>query len=159
MPIFLLAAAAMLLFTACTFPPPCADGACVEGGVDPVIMDAAQRVHDFYGTQQPLPKIVVYLQGNCPANVPVPTGSRAIPNGKILLANGDCDYGAYYIDTNTIYLLNMDWGTPNWDWRDILAHELLHQYLYERYGGDGDYNHTREEWDTLYPAAVALLKG
>jgi hypothetical protein len=115
----------------------------------PEVLQGADIVHSFYGTQQPIPNIQVFEKGDCDANVPIPTGAKSVPGGKIVLPDGTCAYGTWYHWTNTIYMTMIDW--PH-----TIAHELLHQFLNEKYG-DPDHDHKRAEWATLMPLAQALI--
>jgi hypothetical protein len=156
MPWIILIAGIALLAAACSQPtPPCegaypyTDGVCVPGTTTEEIQTAAEIAYAFYGTRLPMPTITVFEKGDCEADVPAPGGAVAIPQGKIMLPDGSCAYGTWYQGTNTIYMTKLDW-------KHTIAHELLHQYLFDHYG-DSDHDHVRDEWNTLLPQAVALI--
>jgi len=147
---------AVLLLAACTPPKaPCDDaypyteGPCTPAPTDDEINAAAVQVHSFYRTKMAVPQIVVYEKGDCNFGT------------TLTLPDGRCVWGTWYPWSNTIYMMR-EMTTPQGEtplsWQLILAHELLHQFLYDS-TGDDDANHTRPEWTTLLPQAVALING
>ena len=148
----------VLFISACGTPPPCqgaypyTSGTCELAQSSEQVKVAASLVKQFYEIQAPLPVLVVYEKGDCQAVMPDPSGhgNITIPQGKITLPDGRCVFGSWYPDSNTIYMTRLDWQAT-------IAHELLHQKLFER-DGDLDYGHVKPEWKTWVPAAVALIK-
>lgn len=126
----------------CTPAPPCqgaypyTEGGCVAAAAPAELPAVAASAYQFYGTHQAMPIFHYFTEGDCNFH------------STITLPDGVCAWGTWYPWSNKVYLMADGW-------QETVVHELLHQYLNERYG-DPDDNHDREEWRTTYLQALAL---
>jgi hypothetical protein len=147
----MLVAAVLGSMVGCNQPVPCEHGTCTERRATDYELERVRAVWSFYGERGDLPgPIWIVSGGDCPD---LPT--------KFIDPSGACAWGytgGVYYGPGVGSTLTGIWISTAFR-PETFAHELYHAHLMaSRIDDSGDTDHSRAEWQTVIPQAMAVIE-